>query len=143
MVTVRSQADAQADYAASGGRASQKYARKIATVTNWQSQATSAESESNYAAGVQDAVASGRRAKALSSVSNAEWQSRAVTKGAGALASGIGQSAIKWGKGAAPYLSALASVTLPPKTTDGMANLTQRAGAIVAAMEAQKKAIKG
>ena len=143
MVTVRSASDAQSDYASSGGRASQRYARKIATVSNWQSQATSAEAEANYAAGVQDAVSAGRRAKALSAVSNSEWQSRSVTKGGPALAAGIGVSAQKWGKGAAPYLSALASVTLPPKSTDGMTNLTNRAGAIVAAMEAQKKAIKG
>ena len=143
MVTVRSASDAQNDYASSGLRASQRYARKIATVPDWQAKATSAEAEANYAAGVQDAVSSGRRAKSLASVSNSEWQSRSVTKGAPALAAGIGVSGAKWGKGVNPYLAALGSLGLPPKTTDGMTNLQNRAGAVVAAMIAQKKAIKG
>ena len=143
MVNTRSVSDAQTDYAASGGRASQKYSKRIATVSNWQANATSAEAEALYAAKVNEAAASGRRAKALASVSNSEWQTRSATKGAGSLATGIATSGAKWAKGAAPYLSTLASLSLPAKTADGLTNLTQRAGAVVAALQAQKKAIKG
>ena len=143
MVKVRPLGQAQTNYSGSASKASVNYRAGVQAASDWQARATSASAESNYASAVAEAVSTGRRAKALSRVSNSDWQNRASTKGAAAIGPAISGSADKWAKGFSPYSSALEGVSLPDRTTDGLSNLTARAGAIVSALEAKKKELKG
>lgn len=143
MVNVKPVSESTSNYGASGGRASTNYKASIARVSDWQAKATSPQAKSNYEAGVAGAISADRRGKALAAVSNSDWQSRALNKGGSQIGSAISMSSDKWAKGFTPYASTLSSVQLPPRTTDGMSNLTNRAGAIVSALQAKKKEIKG
>ena len=143
MVRVTPVGTAATSYTGSSARASTNYKTKISMVTNWQTQATSDAAESNYSTATAEAASAKRRQKALQSVSNADWQNRALTKGAVGLGTGISQSGDKYQKGAGPYFATLDAVSLPARTTDGMANLTARAGAIVSALIAKRKELKG
>ena len=131
------------DYTASAARAGPAYKTAVLSVANWQSQASSDQAETNYSTGVTAAVAAKRRQKVLSTLSNADWQTPASTTGATKIVTGISNGGPKYSKGFSPYVATLQAVVLPARTTDPMANLTNRAGAIVAALVAKKKELKG
>jgi hypothetical protein len=128
-------------YENSGSRAQSSYEVAIGQVDNWNAAATSENAEKNYAAGVNEAVAQKTRQKSLKKVTDSEWKDRSQKKGAPALATGIAQSGDKQAKGFDPFRSALDGLTLPPRTRDGMLNLTNRGGAVVKALQAKKKSV--
>lgn len=143
MVKVKDAATIQSNYVGSASRAGPAYKSGVLGTSDWQSKAVSETAESNYATKVSAAVAAKSRQKVLSSRSNSDWQTPASTTGATKIVTGIANAGPKYGKDFGPYLATLQAVSLPAKTTDPIANLTNRAGAIVAALVAKKKELKG
>jgi len=95
--------------------------------------------EANYAAGVSQAVAEGSRAKGLAKISDADWKKAAKEKGAARIAAGMKAGEAKFSAGMSKNLATIQSVTIPPRTQDGMANIDNRLKPIAAALMAQKK----
>ena len=142
MVKVKSQAEIDKAYREAIGRVPAKYKEGIQRTTDWQERAASEQAEANYAAGVQEAINAKRRAKAISQVSNAEWQQKAANLGAARIATGMSAGAEKRTRNFEPYRTALENLTLSPRTTDPLQNV-ERVKEVVKTMVETKKSIKG
>ena len=105
---------------------------------DWQTPAASEQAESNYAAGVSDAVAKKTRQKGVRDTSNSDWQNAAVTKGRPIIGERIRGALGKWAANWGPMYDGVQSkvATLPPKTTDFRANINNR---LVPTVEQWKK----
>jgi hypothetical protein len=86
-------------------RASQS-ANAIAAAGNWQSAVSSSTALARFKTGLQKS-------------GDAGWQNGASTKGAQHYPDGVRGGAAKWAANVAPFLQALASMTLPPKGIRG------------------------
>ena len=86
--------------------------------------------EQLYADRVQETIASRKRAENLSKVTDQEWKNAALTKGAPRIATGMSASKEKFARGISEVLTTLQGITLPPRTADVMANVTNRVGKI-------------
>ena len=95
---------------------------------DWATPAGSDQAESNYAAGVQDAVSKKRRQTKVRQVSNSDWQAAAVKKGAPIIGERIRGSLDKWARNWGPIYDGVVSKVgaLPPKTVDFRANINNR-----------------
>jgi len=142
MVKIKSQAAIAAAYTDSISRVPNKYKTGVSATTDWAEKASSEQAESNYAAGVQEAVGAKRRQKAVGNVSNAEWQRAAADKGATRIAPGMTAGADKRTRNFEPYRNAIEGVALSPRTTDPIQNV-ERVKEIVQTMVNTKKSIKG
>jgi len=122
MVKVKSLDESKKRYVGSTSVVSERYRSGVSSA-DWKSKAVSDEAEDLYQAKIQEAMSRRRRQKALEQVSNEEWKSNAINKGAGRIAEGMRQSADKWSRNFSPYHSALQSLELPPRVADPMANV--------------------
>jgi hypothetical protein len=143
MVKIPSAEEISRRYKEGAGRAPSNYAAGINATTDWQAKASSDSAESNYSTGVQAAIASRKRQKAVSNVSDSEWKSKAGSLGATRIGPGMQANADKRTKNYEPIRSALASLSLPDKTTDPMTNIDQRLKKTVEAEIAASKARLG
>ena len=120
------------------GRAPANYKDGVQASQGWQQNAIAAEPL--YAAKVQEAIANQSRAKGLQNVSEAEWKTAAMDRGAKNIGPGMAAAEPYYRRGMAKNIQVLESITLPARTADGMQNLVNRAGAVVQALQASKKA---
>ena len=90
--------------------------------------------EALYAQKVQEAIASGRRAKKLAEVSDDQWRRAALEKGAARIAPGMAAAKEKFATGMSKVLSTIQGVTIAPRTADPMQNVDNRVKPIVAAL---------
>jgi hypothetical protein len=129
------------EYQSGTAQASDKLVRRYIRRTDKLARASSEDAEKNYAAGVNEAVARKTRQKKLKQLSESDLNAGMEAKGAAAYSAGTAASANKAARGFAPYASVIDSTVskLPPRTQDGMTNLTQRAGAVVKALIDKKK----
>lgn len=141
MVRIPSSAEIDKRYREAIGRASSRYKDGVQATTGWQAAAIAGES--NYAAGVAAAAADGRRAKALGAVSDSEWQRKATDLGAARIGPGMTANADKRTKNYEPIRSALASLSLPARTQEPMANIDARLKPVVEAEIAAKRSRLG
>ncbi len=118
-----------------------KYASGIQATNNWQEKTIAGEAL--YAEKVQEAIAAQRRAKAVAAVSNEDWKNKALKLGQARIAQGMTENAGKRAKNWEPYRQTLEATSLPERTADPMQNVTNRVGAVVSALVAKKKEIKG
>ena len=81
-----------------------------------------------------------RRSAGVEKVSDEAWRRDTIDKGKSVIASRMKASSDKQVSGYRPYRDALGALTLPQKTTDPMANLFNRAGAVVDTMVKTKAA---
>ena len=95
---------------------------------DWLTPAKSDQAERNYSDGVGKAVAGKIRQKAIGQMSNSDWQTAAVTKGAPIIGSRISAALDKWAANFGQvYSKVQTTVTaLPPSTTDYMQNINAR-----------------
>jgi len=95
---------------------------------DWFGPASSEQAETNYAAGVNKAVAGKRRQKGIRRVSNEDWKTAAMNKGATNIGPAMSASIDKWAARWGPMYDKVQSTVnaLPPKTTDFMANINSR-----------------
>lgn len=117
------------------------YKEGVSSVTDWKERAL--EGQSLYEKKMSDAAILKRRAKALENVSTDEWKSKAANLGSARIGAGMSANVDKYTKGFAPFREAIANTSLPPRSEDGMQNLTNRAGAVVQALIQKKKELVG
>lgn len=84
-----------------------------------------------------------RRGKQIAKVSDEEWRRDAENKGGAIIGTRIAGAVDKQAAGFAPYRETLVNVSLPPRTTDVMTNVTNRVGAVAQAMANKKKELMG
>jgi hypothetical protein len=109
---------------------------------DWQTAASSAQAETNYAEGVQRAVAAGTRRAGILAVSNQQWQQASEQKGGPIIGQRVQGGIAKYSQNFGPILQAMNSAAdaLPPRTTSPSQNITNRMIPIVrAAVEASGK----
>lgn len=118
--------NAVADYKAGvmTPKASQS-ASAIAAAPLWQSAVTSPDALARFKSG-------------LSAAGDAGWQTGASTKGADRYPGGIRAAQQKWATNVGPFLSALSSLTLPPKGIRGSDQNISRVSAVATALHALK-----
>lgn len=98
--------------------------------------ARSDAAESNYAAGVQNAVAKKRRQKALGRISEEDLNRGMRDRGGAAYQAAVQSTGDKWANKAAPFVAAAeaAAKGLKPRVQDPMANIDNRVKPVVRAM---------
>ena len=133
----------QDNYVSGRQGAGAKLAEKYAGRTGKLDALRSASAEANFKARVLSASALKKRARKLAALTEEQLNDGMRTKGAAAYANVTDLQKTKAANGFAPYAGAInaAVASLPPKTADGMANLTNRAGAVVKAELAKKAEI--
>jgi len=143
MVKIKSAAQIDANYKAAIGRVPAAYKAGVQGTTDWQEKASSSAAEDLYAQKVAEAAAARRRQKAVSAVSNAEWQSKAANIGSTRIGQGMTNNADKRTRNHEPYRAAIEGTQIAPKSADPMANVDGRVKPIVKALVDTKKSIKG
>ena len=113
------------------------YAEGVKRTSDWQAKAI--QGEENYAAGVSRAVSEGSRAKGISAVSDSDWQTAALDKGAKRIQAGMAASEGKFNTGMAKNLATLEGVNLPARTQDAATNVANRVVPIAVALQRQKR----
>ena len=137
MVDTKSQDQTKKNWEDAIGRVPGAYTAGIQGAKDWQSKAIAGEDL--YAQKVQEAVASKRRARKLANVSDDQWRSAAIEKGAARIATGMTASKEKFGTGMSKVLATIQSVTIAPRVADPMANVDNRVKPIVAALAKLKE----
>lgn len=104
---------------------------------SWQQAAASDQAEQNYGVGVQQAIANGTRRAGILRVSDADWRTAAVSKGASVIGARIVDALPKYRANFAPILAAMSSAAdaLPPRTTSATQNVQNRLLPIIAAAQ--------
>lgn len=143
MVKIKSASEIDVNYKNAIGRVPAAYKMGVQRTSDWQEKASSESAEANWNAGVQEAASAKRRQRAVSQVSNADWQNAAANKGAQRIATGMQAGADKRTRNFEPFRSAIEGVSLPDRTTDPIANVDNRVKPIVSALVDTKKSIKG
>ena len=143
MVKIKSAGQIDANYKAAIGRVPGAYKTGVMATTDWQEKASSNEAENLWKEKIAEAAAANRRQKAVSAVSNAEWQGKAANVGAARIGAGMTANADKRTRKFEPYRAAIEGVSLPARTADPMANVDARVKPIVGALVETKKSIKG
>lgn len=117
----------------------QNYTRKTGKLDAAKSEAA----EKLWAENVQKAIQNKTRQKALGRVNESEMNAAMQATGAGNYRSGTQRSADKQARNVEPYYAALDALEgkLPARTSDPMANLMNRAGAVVKTLSDLKKRI--
>lgn len=130
--------EARANFENSIGYIPDRY-RSGVSKADWLTPAKSDNAEKNYAAGVGAAVSGKFRQKAIASMSNEDWKTAAVNKGAPIIGDRIRGALDKWAANFGPkYDQVVARVAaLPPRTTDWRANINSR---LVPVVETWRKA---
>ena len=141
MVTMPSSDEIKKAYQGSISRVPQRYADKVKKVTGFVEKAKAGESL--YAQKMQEAIANRSREKGLNNITDADWQNAALNKGAARIGPGMSAAVDKQVQGYEPYRQALASVELPARTADPMANVQNRVGGVVKVMVETKRAQLG
>ena len=138
MVNVKPQSEITENFVAGASRAPAAYKKGVGRA-DWQTPAASESAESNYAAGVSDAVGRKARQSGVQNVSNADWQRAAGTTGAERIGRGMqaasGKQAVKW----APYRSFLESLSLPARTRNATENIQSRSIPVAQGMQDLKR----
>jgi len=109
---------------------------------DWKEAAMSDAAESLYAQKLQEAIQKKKRQKGIAKVSNEEWRSNAVNKGAAKIGTAMRLASNKWATAIAPYFEALRNLSLPEKTADPMANIDNRLKRVVEALVNKKKELE-
>lgn len=81
-----------------------------------------------------------RRSAGIDKVSDEQWRRAAIDKGKNVIGQRMKAASQKQVEGFRPYREALSALELPPRTSDPMANLMNRAGAVVETMVKVKEA---
>lgn len=137
MVDTKPLAQVQKNWEGSIARVPSAYKDGVAGASNVIAKGVAAESL--YQEKLQESFATNRRATNLAKVTDAEWKSAAMDKGARRIGEGMTKASGKFNKGIANVLTTIQGVTIAPRTSDPMQNVDNRVKPIVAALAAMKK----
>lgn len=119
-------------------QAKENYAQSISLVgprytqgvqgADWASAVKTSQANANWKDGVAKAAQADRWHAAVEKVSNEEWKSRAISKGANSIGEGMRMGQDKYAKNFQPVLDAIKTAVdgLQPRTTDVMSNIENR-----------------
>lgn len=138
---IRTKEDIKKKYKESIGRVPSAYKDAVSKTTGVIAAAIAAEPL--WKQKVEEAAASGRRAKALARVTDADWQKAASELGAARIGPGMSAKVDKQASEWSPYHETISALTLPERTADPMTNVAQRVGGVVKALVDKKKELKG
>ena len=138
MVVVKPQSEITKNFVDGASRAPAKYKAGVSRA-DWQTNAASESAESNYAAGVSEAVGNKSRQTGVQKVSNADWQRAAADKGAARIGPGMSASAGKQAANWQPYRQFLESTQLPERTRNATENIQNRSIPIAQGMQDLKR----
>jgi hypothetical protein len=137
MVKVKPESECKTNYEQSTTLVPARFTAGVNAAT-WQGEAIAGQSL--YIAQMSNMEILSRREKGINRISDAQWRTDTVTKGAPIIGTRMKAASDKQITGFRPYRSALEATSLPPRVADQMQNLLNRAGAIVTAMVNTKKA---
>jgi hypothetical protein len=134
-------ANAKTNYTQGAQNNSQKLVTNFVAKTGKIDAARSDAAEALYAANTQAAIARKARQKALANVTESQMNAAMQATGATAYGAGVERSKDKWASHTEPFLAALDGLEgrYPARTSDPMANLTNRAGLVVKTLSDLKK----
>lgn len=137
-MVVKTKEEARANFEAAVAYIPARYEAGVAKA-DWLTPAKSATAEANYASGVGEAIATKRRQKKIAAMSNEDWKTAAITKGAPIIGARISGALDKWAAKWGPMYDQVVSKVgaLPPKTVDWRSNITKR---LVPVVETWRKA---
>lgn len=134
---VKSKAAIQKNYSDATTLAATRYKDAVPTA-EWKDSAIAGQDV--YVARMSDPAVLARRVTGIEKKTDAQWRDAAITKGAPVIGGRMKAAAPDMADGFEPYRRRLEATELPPRTADGMENLINRAGAVVAAMLEEKEA---
>jgi len=140
MVKVKPESEAKKNYEDSTALVPGRFEAGVRTA-NWQGPAT--DGQDLYVAQVSNPTIQARRTKGIAKVSDDAWRRDTIEKGKAVIGARMKLASDKQVANFRPYRDALTAVDLPDRTADPMANLMNRAGAIVSALVAKKKELEG
>ncbi len=100
-----------------------------------------AAAEPNFEVGVQQAIADKRFGKGVKRAGTSKWQNATLTKGIGRWAQGVSDGGPAFAAGFAPFQSAIANLTLPPRFARRDPRNLDRVKAVVDVMIKTAKAL--
>ena len=139
MVKVKSAQQIAENYAKAIANVGPAYQQGINNAQGWQQGAL--EAQALYEARMREADVLARRAKGISKVSDSEWKTNALNKGASRIGPGMQAGANKRTQNFEPYRQAIEGVTLAARTADPATNVQNRVLPIVMALAEKKKSL--
>jgi len=126
-MVVRTKEEARANFEAAVAFIPERYKTGVSKA-KWVDAAASDTAEANYAHAISEAIAKKKRAAGVRKVGDEGWRSGAISKGAPIIGERIRAALGKWMSNWGPIYDQVVSVvnTLPPKTFDYKANITNR-----------------
>ena len=118
------------------GRSADYAAGVAAPRTDWAT--ATANAESAYGQGVQQAVSRKAFSKGVKAAGTAKWQQKTTDKGVPRWSQGITMSGNDYANGFGPYAQVIASTTLPPRYPAGDPRNIDRVAAIAKALRDKK-----
>ena len=140
MVKVKPESEAKKNYEDSTTLVPARFEAGVKSAT-WQTEAKAGQDLFEAQMARPEILA--RREKGIDKVSDETWRKTTVEKGKSIIGMRMKLASEKQITNFRPYREVLTSVDLPPKTADPMANLMNRAGAIVKALVDKKKELEG
>ena len=138
---IKSQAEISKKYGDAIGRVPAAYKAGVMATTDWQEKAGSNEAEELWKVKIAEAAARNARQKAISVVSNAEWQSKAANVGSTRIAGGMTAGQAKRSAKHEPFRTQIEGMTLAPRTADPAQNVLNRVTPIAVALSELKKSL--
>ena len=138
---IKSQAEISKKWEDAIGRVPAAYKAGVARTTDWQEKAASEDAENLWKLKIDEAAARHARQKAVAAVSNEEWRSAAVAKGSARIGAGMTAAKAKRATKHEPYRAAIEGMTLPARTADPTANVTNRVIPIAVGLSELKKSL--
>jgi len=136
LVKVKSETDSKKNYEDSTALVPGRFEAGVKTA-NWQSPASAGQTL--YEEQMRRDEILKRRAKGIDKVSDEAWRRDTIDKGKNIIGTRMKNASDKQVTNFRPYREALVGLDLPAKTADPMANLMNRAGAVVKALVDKKK----
>lgn len=132
---------AKANYVSGASNNADKLVKNYVATSGKLDAARSDAAEKLYAEQVQKAISEKRRQKGLSKVNESEMNAAMQATGAQSYRAGTAAKADKQARNVEPYYAALDGLEgkYPARTSDPMANLTNRAGLVVKTLSDLKK----
>ena len=137
MVKVKPESEIKTNYEASTTLVPDRFERGVKSAI-WQDPAT--KGQDLYEAQMTNPAVLARRESGIAKVSDESWRKDTVDKGKNIIGTRMKAASDKQVTGYRPYREALVAVDLPARTADPMANLMNRAGAVVKALVDTKAA---
>lgn len=140
MVKVKSEAEIKKNYEDSAALVPSRFEAGVKSAS-WQDAAL--QGQDLYVEQMTKPDILARRQAGIEKVSDESWKRNTVDKGKNIIGARMKAASDKQVAGYRPYREALQSVELPPRTSDPMQNLINRAGAVVEAMVKKKAELSG